>query len=436
MTATLDVIDSYLALDSTQYAQVPIGATRVATKGNATLQGVFPAWSPAADFRIKCKFITTGAPSGSAYTILAGTGVNTKFFLFQGNGVLDRLTLRIEQSAVQYFVQSATTLLLDVVNEITIERISGATTMTLNGSLVNVPYTLDTFDVARVYQREGYGPFIGGCIWDLGLTDLTTPANSRFYPMDGDGSSSVITDTSANAQHGTWYNRTSSDVVTIYPYAVTMSETFTFAIKFRATGGSSDPRLFTIGNTQSGYSALSCILRTSTGVVDVVRSENGSITGTASVADLGSSPVDGRDHVLIIKKTSGTAITAYLDTLASATSASGTAWSKIMRFITLNGRNAATVDNVGESRIHYVYLYSGNLSDSDITALMQGANPETVGTIRQGYNLNGNGNEVSGGNALALYNAPSFVRRISIPTLVDSLTSRKLITSLIGSIVS
>ena len=25
MTATLDVIDSYLALDSTQYAQVPIG---------------------------------------------------------------------------------------------------------------------------------------------------------------------------------------------------------------------------------------------------------------------------------------------------------------------------------------------------------------------------------------------------------------------------
>ena len=204
--------------------------------------------------------------------------------------MLDRLTLRIEQSAVQYFVQSATTLLLDVVNEITIERISGATTMTLNGSLVNVPYTLDTFDVARVYQREGYGPFIGGCIWDLGLTDLTTPANSRFYPMDGDGSSSVIiTDTSANAQHGTWYNRTSSDVVTIYPYAVTMSETFTFAIKFRATGGSSDPRLFTIGNTQSGYSAL-LHTRTSTGVVDVVRSENGSITGTGIGCRPGSSP--------------------------------------------------------------------------------------------------------------------------------------------------
>ena len=34
-----------------------------------------------------------------------------------------------------------------------------------------------------IYYRDGYGPFIGGCVWDLELTDLTTPANSRFYPL-------------------------------------------------------------------------------------------------------------------------------------------------------------------------------------------------------------------------------------------------------------
>ena len=34
-----------------------------------------------------------------------------------------------------------------------------------------------------IYYRDGYGPLIGGFIWDLELTDLTTPANSRFYPL-------------------------------------------------------------------------------------------------------------------------------------------------------------------------------------------------------------------------------------------------------------
>ena len=122
----------------------------------------------------------------------------------------------------------------------------------------------------------------------LQSTKLAEIRFARYSGVDGWGGKVKTLLEVYNA--GLWYNRTSGDVVTIYPYAVTMSETFTFAIKFRATGGSSDPRLFTIGNTQSGYSALSCILRTSTGVVDVVRSENGSITGTASVADLGSSP--------------------------------------------------------------------------------------------------------------------------------------------------
>lgn len=279
----MSTINSFLQLDSSQYAQVPIGATRVATKGNATLQGNIPAWSPAADFRIKCKFITTGAPSGSVYTILAGTGANiTKFFLYQADSTTNRLTLRIEQSAVQRYVQSATTLLLNVVNEITIERISGATTMTLNGSLVNVPYTLDTFDVARVHYRDGYGPFIGGCIWDLELTDLTTPANSRFYPLNEDFSNKKISPGNGTNQYGTIPTWT----VTAGPYEIE------FDVVFPTT---------TVGSIKVFFDSADANNRTffylsATGALRFSGATTMYVDGVAAADNSVSQPLDGAVH--------------------------------------------------------------------------------------------------------------------------------------------
>lgn len=428
MTATLDVIDSYLSLNSTQYAQAPIGATRVATRGNTSgnCYGTITPWVATSDWTVEFD------------VIFAPTAVGDRYFLDAPSDGSNRFALYTNTSGkLQWTALAEVTVYVDDV-QITNSAWSHPT----DGVIRKVK-------IVGVGRQVGFGTILSrysntqnseSILFNLRLTDLTTPANSRFYPLDEDIGTSVITDTSANAQHGTWYNRTSGDVVTVYPDAIKPGEEFYFAIKYKVTdvsknGGYNNP--FSIGRKASGaYSCISLYLPESNGrfCVDPYNGLSRTTGSGIMGKDFGETHLDGLTHIAVVRLKTDGSYEFWTDSdTPKYTGVPNSQLAYAMDVINLNGYANATTGSVSRMGInfHYVYLYSA-LSGADITALMQGASPETVGTIRQGYNLNGNGNEVSGGNALALYNAPSFVRRISIPTLVDSLTSRKLITSLIG----
>ena len=413
MTATLDVIDSYLSLNSTQYAQAPIGATRVATKGNSTnLYGTIPAWT-ATNWEIEFDIVFPTSYSGSLQTVLdAPTASN-------------RANFNISATTGYLQFGASVTATLDGVSVI-----AGTTAHPLDGAVHHIKYTGNTLrDFGTLLRSYSLSNTSSAAIFNLRLTDLDTPANSRFYPMDGDGSSSVITDTSANAQHGTWYNRTSGNVVTVYPDAIKPGEEFYFAIKYKVTdvsknSGYNNP--FSIGRRASGaYSCISLYLPESNGrfYVDPYNGLSRTTGSGIMGKDFGETHLDGLTHIAVVRLKTDGSYEFWTDSdTPKYTGVPNSQLAYAMDVINLNGYANATTGSISRMGInfHYVYLYSA-LSGADITALMQGANPETVGTIRQGYNLNGNGNEVNGGNALTLYSAPAFVRSAFMPKLVDSI---------------
>lgn len=431
MTATLDVIDSYLSLNSTQYAQVPIGATRVATKGNGTnLYGTIPTWTTTAGWEIEFDvvFPTTLQTSVPLLIDCAANGTNRWYFAIQGDSTLIWTTAGVTSATIDG-----------------VSMTSGTKLQPTDGAAHHIKFTgSGEIKIGTLLRRYNAVNYSSSTLFNLHLTDLDTPANSRFYPMDGDGSSSVITDTSTNAQHGTWYNRTSGDVVTVYPDAIKPGEEFYFAIKYKVTdvsqnSGYNNP--FSIGRRASGaYSCIGLYLPESNGrfCVDpyngTARTTGSGIMGKV----IGVTHLDGLTHVAVVRLKVDGSYEFWTD--ADTPKYTGVPNSQLayaMDVINLNGYANATTGSVSRMGInfHYVYLYSA-LSGADITALMQGANPETVGTIRQGYNLNGNGNEVNGGNELTLYNAPTFVRPSLFPRLVDRMIRHNMTGSIIGSVVS
>lgn len=394
-------INSFLQLDSSQYAQVPIGATRVATKGNGTnLYGTIPTWTTTVGWEIEFDVVfPTTLQTSLPILIDSPSASNRWFFAINTN------------SKFLWTTTGVTSVTLDgvsITNDTTTQPTDGAVhRVKVVGSGVIAIGTL-----LRRYNAVNYS---SSAIFNLRLTNLATPSNSRFYAMSGDGSSSVITDTSVNAQHGTWYNRTSGDVVTVYPDAIKPGEEFYFAIKYKVTdvsqnGGYNNP--FSIGRRASGaYSCISLYLPESNGRF-YVDPYNGTArtTGSGIIGKMmGATHLDGLTHVAVVRLKTDGSYEFWVD--ADTPKYTGVPNSQLayaMDVINLNGY-ARVSDSAARMGInfHYVYLYSA-LSGADITALMQGANPETVGTIRQGYNLNGNGNEVNGGNALTLYGSPTF----------------------------
>lgn len=61
---------------------------------------------------------------------------------------------------------------------------------------------------------------------------------------------------------------------------------------------------------------------------------------------------------------------------------------------------------------------------------MQGEHPASVGNVRQGHNLAGDGDEINGGPALTPYNSPSFVEHVPLDV------QRKIFSSVISSMIS
>lgn len=205
-----------------------------------------------------------------------------------------------------------------------------------------------------------------------------------------------------------------------------VSEYVWWARKFRITGGTSDPYLATLGKVAGGQSAVRISWLNSNNKIDIYRIENGSVAGTYSNA---FTVADGQDHIVVMNiKPSWVDI--WIDGAAKITGVTGTALSKVMDVLTINARwDGTTTSRKGSQRVYWEYLYN-TLSPADIAALMQGEHPASVGNVRQGYNLLGDGSEVNGGPALTLYGDPDFYvpRRngLTFPltsSLVSSLTS-------------
>lgn len=535
----IDKLNSYIQFNSTQYAQAPIGATRVATKGNGTnLYGTIPAWA-ATNWEIEfdVQFPTT---TMSDKKVLDGdaTGVNKIDF---ATNTGSKITFGA------------------VVTSCTMDGVAVATntvTHPLDGAVHHIKLTgtvaVSVGTLLTRYSKDQ--KWSSAILFNLRLTDLDTPANSRFYPMDSlksddvgstgshdiiysnaslgsnlvpnwittftdagttstisngvltavctDGASDrieipvsdltigkqylyevecekvgstpnatidgatwgeenwngitwstpktwrkVITATATSGicriyvgqntgvgaaagdtirirsvsireapNAGLWYNRTSGNVVTVYPDAIKPGEEFYFAIKYKVTdvsqnGGYNNP--FSIGRRASGaYSCISLYFPESNGRL-YVDPYNGTArtTGSGIMGKvMGVTHLDGLTHIAVVRLKTDGSYEFWVD--ADTPKYTGVPNSQLayaMDVINLNGYANATTGSVSKMGInfHYVYLYSA-LSAGDITALMQGADPESVGTIRQGYNLNGNGNEVNGGNALTLYGSPTF----------------------------
>lgn len=201
-----------------------------------------------------------------------------------------------------------------------------------------------------------------------------------------------------------------------------VSESVWWARKFRITGGTSDPYLATLGKVAGGQSAVRIVWLNSNNKIDIYRIENGSMAGTYSNA---FTVADGQDHIVVMNIKPGW-VDIWIDGAAKITGVTGTALSKVMDVLTINARwDGTTTSRKGSQRVYWEYLYN-TLSPADIAALMQGEHPASVGNVRQGYNLAGDGNEVSGGPALTLYNSPRFYmpsKRGLVNSLVNKLVS-------------
>ena len=232
----------------------------------------------------------------------------------------------------------------------------------------------------------------------------------------------------------TWHNRTSGDVVTVYPDAIKPAETFFVAARLRVTslGSEQYPMAFSVGGAL-GSTLVKLQARTDGGLTlevwDISPTGVKTALGGASIAGVApSGDWNSAGPVIVIAKKNG--MTGQTEMWVDKNSGYHSANRPVSGYaiqskINLNGEidtSGSVIRKISGINFHYVYLYSA-LSAGDITALMQGANPETVGTIRQGYNLNGNGNEKNGGNPLVLYGSPEYVkeRRKSKHNTVESI---------------
>jgi hypothetical protein len=512
MSTTQEIVDSYLSLNSTQYAQAPIGATRLATKGNGTnLYGTILTWT-ATNWEIEFDVVFPTTLVASTNTIIdSPTAAN-------------RFNLNIQATTGVIAFAAGAVITLDGV-----ALTSGATAHPIDGAVHKVKITRSTLtEIGVIYCSYSLSNRSSASIFNLRLTDLDTPANSRFYPMDeaypaanptagpksmdafitdavpvavdtstpfglgafvnnGNGSYTATNDDSGaniswsvpdstamyrvtvtavftqgsrlkmdsaglyeiegNGQHilyicpsvvsltrvqfarqstavtvtlsnitiekmpnaGTWFNRTAGDVVTVYPGAIKPDEEFFVAIKFEITnnsanGGFNNSFSISTSNGQTRIVGYNPNSNNTFGVsfynANVKVDEHFPTTNPVRLAQ-----TDGVHTLVYHFKADGSSKT-YWDRGTLSQNSVGVARDAALTYLNINGK--LTAIGSGNSRpdgdFYYFYLYS-SLSEADITALLAGENPENVGTILQGYNLAGDGDEVNGGNALTLYGA-------------------------------
>ena len=290
-----------------------------------------------------------------------------------------------------------------------------------------------TSGVCRIYagQNTGVGAAAGDTIKIRSVSIREAPNAGLWYNRTSSNQLGQFAEQSGSAAKvGIWYNRTNGDVVTVYPDAIKPSDEFYLACKFKVNSeaGKTTPRYFILGTGSGSNDAYFFRVAPGSSTASLFFF-NGASSTVASKTITGLNILDGNSHTVVFRATTSGG-TLYFDDAANISTGTHTARTKAINTLTINPAGDSVVQDV-----FYFFIYN-NLTTEDITALMQGANPETVGTIRQGYNLNGNGNEVNGGNVLTLYNAPTFVRSSLFPRLVDRMIRHNMTGSIIGSVVS
>lgn len=189
---------------------------------------------------------------------------------------------------------------------------------------------------------------------------------------------------------------------------------FYFAFKYRVTDVSANGGfnyLLSVGRRVASQSGYLIYLPESNGQIAIDQYNNNVRVVGFFGYDFGATHLDGLTHTVVVRvKTDGN-FEFWVDALANKYTNTGTTapMAYPINRINLNGYYS-TSGNAGAKMgadIFYFYLYSA-LSDDEITALMAGAKPSTVGTIRHAYDLNGNGLEAYGRTALTLSGAPQF----------------------------
>jgi len=174
-------------------------STRLATKGNGTnLYGTIPTWT-ATNWEIEFDVVFP--------TTLAST---TQLFLDSNNETDRRYFFLGPTGNMRFFGgQTCTVDGVAITTDTVPHPVDGAVhhvKMAATGLVVKIGKILSKFNVTL--------PILNGSIFNLRLTDLTTSANSRFYPMDEDSTTSTFIDT-VGTSNGTWYNRTEANLISV-----------------------------------------------------------------------------------------------------------------------------------------------------------------------------------------------------------------------------
>lgn len=200
----IDVVNSYLEFNETQYAQAELGRVRKGTFGNGSnLHGEIPKWTPtdSQNFKISFQFQAPSANPSATSSLLAGEGSAPDLYVYQQTNGAFLYRYNDGNSLVWASIPPA--LKPGQINDIEIAHNEGIVSVTINGESVDsVTPAAGDIHVSAVGIRDTAFPMQGdSSIFNLRLTDLDNPSNSRFYPMDEDEA--------ANEGHDIFYSTNS-----------------------------------------------------------------------------------------------------------------------------------------------------------------------------------------------------------------------------------
>lgn len=182
------------------------------------------------------------------------------------------------------------------------------------------------------------------------------------------------------------------------------------ACKFRITGTTSTGfrAVASIGRNYASGTSIAFGHSYLTGLLSgEIRDSAGTSYSNASV-DI----ADGNVHTLVLHRAASSAMYMYVDgdTVDLTDAASNQTYN--IDCLTINGvrddaASSTKVEFIDGLDVFYCYVYT-ELSGANITSIMAGDHPDSVGTILCGYDLYGDGSEQGGGTTLTSYGSPSY----------------------------
>lgn len=197
---------------------VPSVALRLMTKGNNTnTYGTIPVW--------------TATNWEMSFDMVFPTTVSARY-MFDGPDVTNRFF--ISTDALGKFGFASTGVVVRYDDTV----ITDASTVHPLDGLIHSMRIVGTARPTRIGTLlASYAPssFAAMGILNLRLTDLDDSDNKRYYPMNEDSSSAIFLDV-LNGQNGTWFNRTTANLVSVPLNSVQQAKTVSYTDTAGVTG--------------------------------------------------------------------------------------------------------------------------------------------------------------------------------------------------------